>query len=556
MWGQVLGPGLFKGEVMKVRKIRISTQIFLMLLIGTFVGVGVLSSFMYLQSRAIILSQVRDKAENYASAMAGAVSPEAFAGLSDQEDVAYATVYRTLSILRDNSNAEYIYALTMNDAGELVYALDTDVDEPMSYGEPFGYDQAAYDAYEGVCASDEEVSVDEWGAHLSAFAPVTYNGVVVGLVGVDISYSDVESALQKVRIGTLFISCVIICCLLLILTYITRKLGRYFNKLNQKVIELADGDLSKQVEFHSGDEMEVIAGNINKFIQVVRGLVQQVASSSKNNAGTIGNMNADVLQMSANMEECSATAETVSAYLSEVVEQMNALAASVNDTNDFVGEEQGYARESQQLATSHRQDAVVLIEEINENIKAALEQARVISKVSEMADEINDIARQTRILSINAQIEAARAGELGQGFAVVAMEIAELSGHTAEAVEEIANINATVQSAMKNLREYVENMNRFMTTNVVGDYEAFEKLGMDYGRTTARILERMNEVRTQSEEISHMVESVNSSVHDISMAIADSADQVENFTSETSDIADSMDKLLMMKILSGNQNES
>ena len=66
-----------------------------------------------------------------------------------------------------------------------------------------------------------------------------------------------------------------------------------------------------------------------------------------------------------------------------------------------------------------------------------------MEKISEMSTaiekiigEINSIAQQTNMLSLNASIEAARAGEMGKGFAVVAAQVGELAARSAQAAKE------------------------------------------------------------------------------------------------------------------------
>ncbi|WP_197707423.1 methyl-accepting chemotaxis protein [Sphingobium sp. LB126] len=135
-----------------------------------------------------------------------------------------------------------------------------------------------------------------------------------------------------------------------------------------------------------------------------------------------------------------------SARLDELQSNMEALAVSQNESVLAAQELSLTARRAGKIiAEGH--DAITLslgqVTELIENVTGLEGHLRqfldVIETVGGISEELGAIARQTRLLGVNAAIEAARGGEATQGFAVVADEIRRLAGQAGESAASVGD---------------------------------------------------------------------------------------------------------------------
>ena len=547
---------------MKVRKISIFNQLFILLALLLLLGNGALGVSVYNRTESALFKQIQSNVINIAQCAAANVSGDVLKDINvgDEETEAYAQIVDELALFRDNSELEYIYTLREVGEEEFIFVVDSDPEEPAAIGDECEFTEALGAACaERVTLADDEPFSDEWGTHISAYSPIISDNEVVGAVGVDISANWVDEQMFALRNLVIVLCLVVYLISLSILVLLMMKFKRSMRKLNDKVVELVSGsgDLTKEIDIHTGDELEVIAGNMNSFIRQVRKLITEVSVSVNelihnsdelnntidNNNNIMSSMNLEIEGISANMEECSASSKILSENLSENAQQIALFVENVNQIRDMVQTANENAQRTSDVAKDNRENALVSIRTLQEKLIVSASDMQKIDRVKEIADDIGHIAGQTRMLSLNAQIEAARAGTMGSGFAVVATEVGKLSNEIDNAVSEINEINSQIISAADAITNISQEMIRFVSEDVVRDYDAFANLGEEYGNTTAAIRNQMVEIEEQSVRISHNISDIDMGVQEITSSVAITAKSANDLAVSTDSIAESMKDL-------------
>lgn len=547
---------------MKTRKMGIFSQLFLWLAVLLLLGNSLLGFFAYNRSKTALFRQIQGNAKNIAQCAAMSVSGDLLRTIEEGEEGSenYNVILEELALFRDNAEIEYIYTLRQTGDESFIFLVDSDPEEPADIGEECEYTEGLYIAFtEELTAADEEPFTDEWGSHLSAYSPVFDGTEVVGAVGVDFSVNWIDEQMLSLRNLVLVICIVTYVVSLVILGLLMLKFKKGMGKLNDKVKELASGsgDLTKEIDITTGDELEVIAGNMNTFLQQVRGLVKEVARSTEEilatgeemnvtvneNTRIMNSMNSEIAGITGNMEQSAAASKALSENLAGSAGQIAEFAHNVNEICGNVQNANESAQASAAMAKENRKNAMESIAAIQERMKKTSRDVQKIEQVKKIAEEIGAIASQTRMLSLNAQIEAARAGEMGAGFAVVATEVGNLSNDIDASVTEINTINNQVFEAVKTLTEVLEELVDFVSEDVAKDYDSFAALGEEYGTTTETIRQQMQKIGSQSARISKEITEISASVQQITATVIETAESAGDIAESTGQIAESLERL-------------
>jgi methyl-accepting chemotaxis protein-1 (serine sensor receptor) len=277
---------------------------------------------------------------------------------------------------------------------------------------------------------------------------------------------------------------------------------------------IASGDLGRQVNVRSRDEMGQLLKGVANMQKSLIHTVRSVRSGSESIATATRQIAAGNIDLSSRTEEQASA-------LQETATSMDHLTGTVKNNAENARQASQLAADASEIAT--RGNAVVC-----EVVSTMGDINQSSAKIANIIAIIEGIAFQTNILALNAAVEAARAGEEGRGFAVVAGEVRSLAQRSAAAAKEIKELIETSVERVQSGSVLVDEAGRTMSeiigairrvTDIMGEIAVASEEQSSGIDQIARAVTQMDEVTQQNAALVEQAAAAAQSLQDQAQAL-------------------------------------
>lgn len=433
----------------------------------------------------------------------------------------------------------FLYTL-YTDGKKVYYGVDSDEDAA-KVGDEFADSYAELEpVFGGKEYIQDYIDHTEDGDLITVYKPIEDNaGKVVAILGCDYDASSITAELQKAVVQTLQIGGICLILAILILTIIVSRITKGLMQVNAKIYDLVhnEGDLTQKLDVRSGDEMELIAGNVNELLAYIRKIMigissgsMRLMSSSRKMVDHLSSADESITDVSATMQEMSAAMEETTSSLNQITEAIDEIYSSVEriagnaDAGKVSSQEmESRASGANDAAAEGEKKANIETEKMAASLNEKIAKSKSVEQIEILTSNIIEITEQTNLLALNASIEAARAGEAGRGFAVVADEIGKLAANSADAAAKIRQVSAEVIQAVDELAEGSQQMIEFVRNSTEEGFGGLVATSENYATDANAMRAMMEQFAQTAEELRSTMDGIRESISAVNIAVEESA---------------------------------
>lgn len=412
-----------------------------------------------------------------------------------------------------------------------VYAIDSASGKILAHQDSSLIDTDAKDA--GIPVKEGK-GFAKFNGKAGVYVSEKYNDMYIG------TFMPLSEYYQSTISQTIVISislCIIFAILLVLINrMMDQKIVRGIQSITNSVKKISDGDFEISVQEHGNPEFSLLSNSVNKMVASIRENIQEnedLITHQKEDMESNLVLIDNIKKVCANLDTASQdTLSTADAIQNGTVEQKEAV-AQLEKIMDSLAEELNTSADVSVKAATATTAAAQKMEITSQQMHTLEESIQKISSMSveigNIIEEIDAIAQQTNMLSLNASIEAARAGEMGKGFSVVATEVGELAARSAQAARKTSSL---ITNSIHAVDE-----GKSITQQTMDEFAAVVE---EIRKTSDNVNEITNMVRQNVHTVSRAVDGLDA----ISQVVDRNAEISQNSKTVSSNMAEEAGKLL------------
>lgn len=359
-----------------------------------------------------------------------------------------------------------------------------------------------------------------------------------------------RTSLENSAIFSSIVWLIIFIVLFIVIFVLVNNFIKSLNLINKSMYQMAQGDLTKKINLAKQIVFKTLCSSINLLVLNIRGFINEATIMTDKVVNYCEDLDTNAALVKTSASETSAAINGISYdmtnQMSSMLDVENFIKEIVDGHKNMVKNGDLIERTASSIMTTVQQSNKIyeeLISKMNEslvsNSKLASEVKNLYEKafkIQNIADAVNEISKNTNLLSLNASIEAAKASENGSGFAVVANEIRKLAAISSSQAKEIQIIVNDIKNGItdisSSMNKEVETLNETISFSTVTK-ENLDKLYVESENSLNSIKAINKTIDVQNEKIIN-IKDVIETVSKIS----------ENITAATEEVAVASDEQL------------